>query len=125
MAVLADDEVPVADLLRAAVDEATTLARPVTYDVRVVPDDLTVHADRARLHQLVSNLLDNASRHSPAGGVVRVVGGGRAGRLAARGRQPRASASTRPTATASSSASAGPVTPTAAAPGSGWPSPAG
>ena len=72
VAVLADDDVPVTGLLRAAVDEATTLARPVTYDVRVVPDDLTVHADRARLHQLVSNLLDNASRHSPAGGVVRV-----------------------------------------------------
>ena len=69
---LADDEVPVADLLRAAVDEAATLARPVTYDVRVVPEDITVQADRARLHQRVSNLLDNASRHSPSGGVVRM-----------------------------------------------------
>ncbi len=69
---LSDDEIRVADFLRAAVEEAGTLARQVTYDVRVVPDDLTVHADAARLHQLVANLLDNASRHSPPGGVVRV-----------------------------------------------------
>ncbi len=69
---LADDEIRLDGFLRAVVEEAGALARPVTYDVRVVPDDLTVRADRARLHQLVANLLDNASRHSPPGGVVRV-----------------------------------------------------
>ena len=43
------------------------------YDVRVEPPDLVLRADPARLHQLVANLLDNASRHSPAGGSVRVT----------------------------------------------------
>ncbi|SFB73378.1 Signal transduction histidine kinase [Nocardioides terrae] len=66
--------VPLGPLLADAVAEAMTLGalgRAVTYDVSV-PDDLVVSADPDRLHQLVANLLDNASRHSPAGGVVRV-----------------------------------------------------
>ncbi|MDH2415325.1 DUF4153 domain-containing protein [Nocardioides sp. CER19] len=63
--------VPLGPLLADAVAEAEMLGRAVTYDVRV-PDDLVVRADPDRLHQLVANLLDNASRHSPAGGVVRV-----------------------------------------------------
>ncbi len=49
--------------------------RGVTFDVLVEPPDLGVRADRARLHQLLSNLLDNAARHSPAGGVVHVWAG--------------------------------------------------
>ncbi|GAB7004090.1 hypothetical protein JCM18899A_15620 [Nocardioides sp. AN3] len=68
--------VALAPLLADAVTEAETatgaLGRAVTYDVEV-PDGLVVRADPDRLHQLVANLLDNASRHSPADGVVRVV----------------------------------------------------
>lgn len=71
------EDVVVADLLDACVAEAVTAAGPrgraVTYDVAVTPDDLTVPADPARLHQLVANLLDNAARHSPAGGTVRIA----------------------------------------------------
>lgn len=74
---LRPEDVVVADLLDACVAEAVTAAGPrgraVTYDVAVAPDDLTVRADPARLHQLVANLLDNAARHSPAGGTVRVA----------------------------------------------------
>jgi hypothetical protein len=44
-------------------------ARPRTV-VDVQPPDLTVSADRERLHQVAANLLDNAIRHSPPGGVV-------------------------------------------------------
>ena len=43
--------------------------RPATV-VDVVPPDLTVCADRERLHQVAANLLDNAVRHSPPGGTV-------------------------------------------------------
>ncbi|MBM7517663.1 DUF4153 domain-containing protein [Nocardioides nitrophenolicus] len=69
---LAARGVPLAELLTDAVAEAEALGRRVTYDLRVTPPDLVVTADPARLHQLVANLLDNASRHSPAGGTVEV-----------------------------------------------------
>ena len=42
------------------------------YVIDVEPASLQVSADRARLHQVVANLLDNAARHSPAGGTVSV-----------------------------------------------------
>ncbi len=64
--------VAVKDLLDAAVGEARLGGRPVTYAVHVEPIDLAVHADPARLHQLVANLLDNAGRHSPPDGRVLV-----------------------------------------------------
>ncbi|MFC0626369.1 DUF4153 domain-containing protein [Kribbella deserti] len=70
---LCTTQVSVAELLERAVAEARVTGRHVRYDVRVTPEDLTVPADPARLHQLVGNLLDNASRHSPAGGVVRIT----------------------------------------------------
>ncbi|MGO4255398.1 DUF4153 domain-containing protein [Marmoricola sp. RAF53] len=69
---LSTTQVPVGELLEQATAEARVVGREVTYDVRVAPPELTVAADEARLHQLVANLLDNASRHSPAGGVVRL-----------------------------------------------------
>jgi signal transduction histidine kinase len=68
-------DVPLAELVEAAVTEARLADRRVTYDVRVEPPDATVRADPARLHQVVANLLDNASRHSPPGGVVTVRAG--------------------------------------------------
>lgn len=72
---LASTEVPVAVLLEGAVAEARATGREVRYDVRVTPPTLTVTADPNRLLQLVTNLLDNASRHSPTGGVIRVRAG--------------------------------------------------
>ncbi|HYG94663.1 MAG TPA: HAMP domain-containing sensor histidine kinase, partial [Nocardioides sp.] len=71
-AALEPREVDLAALLDDAVDEARVAPRPVRYDVRVEPPALRVHADPARLHQLVANLLDNASRHSPVDGTVTV-----------------------------------------------------
>ena len=67
------EAVALQEFLDEAVAEARLTDRPVTYDVRVEPADLVVHGDRSRLHQLVANLLDNASRHSPSGGTVTVV----------------------------------------------------
>jgi two-component system sensor histidine kinase BaeS len=69
---LSPEPVPLAPLLEAAVAEAGVSGRDVWYAVRVEPVDLVVHADPARLRQLVANLLDNASRHSPSGGTVSV-----------------------------------------------------
>lgn len=65
-------DVRLAELVEAAVAEARLVDRGVTYDVRVEPPGATVRADPARLHQVVANLLDNASRHSPPLGVVTV-----------------------------------------------------
>lgn len=69
---LSTEEIPVVVLLEGAVAEARATGREVRYDVHVTPPTLAVVADPGRLLQLVTNLLDNASRHSPAGGVVRV-----------------------------------------------------
>ncbi len=69
---LARESVPLATFLEEAVREARLAGRPVEYAVSVHPADLEVRADPARLHQLVANLLDNAGRHSPAGGTVTV-----------------------------------------------------
>jgi two-component system sensor histidine kinase BaeS len=77
---LATSRVPILELLQRAIAEARVAARAVNFDVRVTPPALVVAADPARLHQLVANLLDNASRHSPAGGLVQItadrLGGG-------------------------------------------------
>jgi signal transduction histidine kinase len=59
--------------LGETVAEARLTGRQVSYVVRVDPPDLVATGDRARLHQLVANLLDNAGRHSPDGGTVTVV----------------------------------------------------
>ena len=67
--------VPVGALLTevaAEIQEATaSTGRGVAMTV-ASPDDLVVSADPQRLRQLVTNLLENAVRHSPAGGVVAV-----------------------------------------------------
>lgn len=70
---LVPQPVALGPLLTEAVAEAQVLARDVTYDVRTPPAGLVVRADPARLRQLVANLLDNASRHSPPGGIVLVA----------------------------------------------------
>jgi signal transduction histidine kinase len=72
------EEFRVADLLDEVVAEmevATAAAgRSVKFVVSASPCDLTAYGDRARLHQVVTNLLDNAARHSPSDGVVTVAG---------------------------------------------------
>ena len=62
----------VGSLLDEVVAEARLGDRPVGFRVEVDPPDLVIEADRARLHQLLANLLDNAGRHSPPAGTVHV-----------------------------------------------------
>ena len=69
---LSPTRLEVGPFLRDGVQEAGLAGHPVRYLVEVEPHDLVVVADRARLHQLLANLLDNAGRHSPADGTVRV-----------------------------------------------------
>ena len=73
---LALTEVRVGELLRAGVSEAMVGGRSVLVRHETHPADLTVTADPGRLAQLVANLVDNAVRHSPPQGEVRVVARG-------------------------------------------------
>ena len=63
-------EVRLAEIFDDAVAQAR--ADGVRYQVDVQPKDPHRPADPDRLHQLLANLLDNATRHSPAGGEVRL-----------------------------------------------------
>lgn len=63
----------VRSVLDDAVDEARLNAVGVELDVQVTPADLAIEADQERLHQVVTNLVHNAARHSPAGGRVTVT----------------------------------------------------
>jgi signal transduction histidine kinase len=60
-----------------AVEDAIAEVRPVRADVCIaaeVQSGLTGAGDAIRVHEVLTNLLTNAVRHSPAGGVVRVRG---------------------------------------------------
>jgi signal transduction histidine kinase len=71
--------VVVGELVDQVVADLVPTGRRVRFDVRV-PDELEVHADRPRLRQLLTNVLDNAVRHSPEGGVISVDAGSAGGR---------------------------------------------
>ncbi|WP_245604414.1 DUF4153 domain-containing protein [Nocardioides aequoreus] len=75
LAPLRRDDVAVAPLLARAVAEAGPLAasREVRLESTVSPPGLTTYADPDRLRQVVANLVDNACRHSPPGGTVRLA----------------------------------------------------
>jgi signal transduction histidine kinase len=47
-------------------------AKGLSYVVDVTPPDLVLEGDAERLRQVVTNLLQNAIRHSPPGGTVRL-----------------------------------------------------
>jgi signal transduction histidine kinase len=61
------------EVLAEAKVHAAGSGRDVTLSASVEPADATVVGDRDRLKQVALNLLDNAARHSPAGGTVRVA----------------------------------------------------
>jgi signal transduction histidine kinase len=70
-------EQPLQGLLDEVIAEARVAASAADRDVKfVVTADPTalVYADRERLHQVLANLIDNAVRHSPAGGRVEIRG---------------------------------------------------
>jgi signal transduction histidine kinase len=65
-------EFDLSSLLSEVAAEAAFVGRGVTFAVSVSPAGARVTADRGRLFQVVVNLLENAARHGPAGGKVRV-----------------------------------------------------
>ncbi|MET3963591.1 two-component system OmpR family sensor kinase [Marmoricola sp. OAE513] len=78
---LARDEVDLTRLLLEAVADARVLAPEHHWRLDLPEEPVTVTGDDARLHQVVTNLLNNARNHTPAGttvtvGVARAEDGG-------------------------------------------------
>jgi signal transduction histidine kinase len=71
-------EFTVEPFLARVIDEARVGGRPVAFELSVRPAGLSARADQARLHQVVANLVDNAAKHSPPDGQVRVAAAARA-----------------------------------------------
>ncbi|MCA2212637.1 sensor histidine kinase [Jidongwangia harbinensis] len=71
---LARTPIDVREFLDDVVREARINADGAGHDVRfdVAAPRLRITGDRERLHQVFANLLDNAARHSPPGGTVRI-----------------------------------------------------
>ncbi|HEX5087014.1 MAG TPA: DUF4153 domain-containing protein [Nocardioides sp.] len=74
VAALRLDDVAVEQLVDEVVADLVPTGRAVRFDVEI-PEGLEVCADRTRLRQLLTNVLDNAVRHSPEGGHVSVRAG--------------------------------------------------
>lgn len=67
-------ELDVGDLMEECAGglQMVDAAKDLHYVIDVTPPNLTIEADRERLHQVLTNLLQNAIRHSPRGGEVRM-----------------------------------------------------
>ena len=61
------------EVLAEARVHAAGNGRDVVFIGAVAPSGMTVMGDRERLKQVALNLLDNAARHSPAGGTVHIA----------------------------------------------------
>jgi PAS domain S-box-containing protein len=63
-------------LLAEAIEETIPLlevdakAREIKLEIKLASRDLTISADRRRIQRVIFNLLDNAIKHSPSGGLV-------------------------------------------------------
>jgi signal transduction histidine kinase len=64
---------PAAKLLERVRGEALLQARDVEVETHTTPEDLTLMADEERIHQVLTNLVENALRFSPKAGTVIVA----------------------------------------------------
>ncbi|GAA1852432.1 HAMP domain-containing sensor histidine kinase [Myceligenerans crystallogenes] len=71
---LSVSEFDVGDLMEECADglQMVDAAKDLHYVIDVTPPNLKVEADRERLHQVLTNLVQNAIRHSPRDGEVRM-----------------------------------------------------
>ncbi len=69
-------------VLEDAVDESRLHAPNVKVSVAATEPGLSANGDPERVHQVLANLLENAVRHSPAGGRVEVSARSERGRVA-------------------------------------------
>lgn len=60
------------DVFEQALNEARLQPFDVRFECVVEPEGLTAAGDPERVHQVIANLLENAIRHSPPGGSVRL-----------------------------------------------------
>ncbi|MDT0185366.1 HAMP domain-containing sensor histidine kinase [Microbacterium sp. ARD31] len=68
------DTVDLSRLLLEAVDDARVVDRDRSWRLALPDEPLVVAGDEARLHQVVSNLLANARKHTPPGSTITVTG---------------------------------------------------
>jgi signal transduction histidine kinase len=66
------EDVDVAELVRDAIDSAMLMQQEVAFEIAVTGNLPTVRGDRARLRQVLGNLIDNAVKYSPEEGEVEV-----------------------------------------------------
>lgn len=64
--------VDLAEIVRRCIDTLHAGGRTNGFEVRYASDPSLVHADPARLLQVVDNILDNALKYSPDGGLIEV-----------------------------------------------------
>jgi two-component system, OmpR family, sensor kinase len=69
---VAFDTVLIGDVIRAAVVSASDEAEAKQVKVEVAADNREVHGHKGDLTRLMRNLIENAIRHTPGGGVVRI-----------------------------------------------------
>ncbi|MDY0976253.1 ATP-binding protein [Massilia sp. CFBP9012] len=69
------ERVLLADVVREAVDMSMPLMEARKHALTVRPPDasLALHADRHRVAQVLSNLLNNAAKYTPQGGAIEIV----------------------------------------------------
>jgi PAS domain S-box-containing protein len=69
------ERVLLADVVREAVDMSMPLMEARKHALTVLPPDasLVLHADRHRVAQVLSNLLNNAAKYTPQGGAIEIA----------------------------------------------------